>query len=241
MTEKQLITPQVYKAKLADKIVLNEKFTTYRFELVTPNQFIFSAGQYVSFLVSDKGERRSYSISSSPDIDHGFEITVDVVPAGLGVTFFENLNFGDEVQVLGPMGEFIIQPGELENEIVFIATGSGVAPMRSMIIDLLRNKGDQRKIILYWGLRHEENLIWQDEFQDYAQTFANFSFHPVLSQARQEWPLCRGHVTDCLSIHDLPEQAGYYLCGSTAMIEDVKKVLTDRGINKSFIHHEKFY
>ncbi|MCC6711467.1 MAG: hypothetical protein IT416_03925 [Candidatus Pacebacteria bacterium] len=235
------MSPQVYKVKLADKEVLNNKFTRFDFELVDPHELEFLAGQYVSFLVSDKGERRSYSISSSPDIKHGFSITVDVTPAGLGVTFLNNLKFGDEAQVLGAMGEFKIQLEPIEEELVFIATGSGIAPFRSMVIDLLKNKQDQRKITLYWGLRHEEDMIWQDLFQDYAQTFGNFSFHPVLSQAQQEWPLCRGRVTDCLSIHDLPVKAGFYLCGNTAMIEDVKKVLLQRGVEQKLIHHEKFY
>lgn len=233
--------PKVFKAKLADKEVLNEKFIVYRFELVEPTQLDFKAGQYVSILVSEKGERRAYSISSPPDKQHGFDVTVDVGPAGLGVTFLANLAFGQEVQVLAPMGEFVIEDNPQEQEIALVATGSGIAPMRSMIIDLLKNKNEQRRITLYWGLRHEEDMIWQEEFQDYAQTFSNFTFHPVMSKARQEWPLCRGHVTDCLSVHDLSENTGYYLCGSTAMIEDVKKVLIGRGVGESFIHHEKFY
>jgi len=62
-----------------------------------------------------------------------------------------------------------------------------------------------------------------------------------MSQARQEWPLCRGHVTDCLAIHAVPVNAGFYLCGNTAMVQDVKKVLIDKGVAEANIHHEKFY
>jgi len=233
--------PQVYKAKLADKEVLNEKFVRFDFELIDPTKIEFLAGQYVSFLVAKTGERRSYSISSSPDVSHGFSITVDITPDGLGVKFLQGLEFGSEVQILGPMGAFVIKQEPKEAELVFIATGSGIAPFRSMIIDLLRNQGDQRQITLYWGLRHEEDMIWADEFQDYAQTFANFTFHPVMSQARQEWPLCRGHVTDCLAVHTIPTNAGFYLCGNTAMVQDVKKTLSDKGVAETNIHHEKFY
>jgi NAD(P)H-flavin reductase len=235
------VAPQAYTAKLSDKQVLNDKFTVFHFELVEPNKMEFLSGQYVSFAVSDSGERRSYSISSTPDIQHGFEVTIDVTPNGIGVQFFNDLEFGSEVKFLGPMGQFILQEEPKEEALVFVATGSGVAPMRSMIVDLLRNKNDQRDITLYWGLRYEEQMIWQDEMQDYAQMFKNFHFHPVLSKAKQEWPLCRGRVTDCLDIHDLPENAGYYLCGNTAMIEDVKKILTKRGVVEGSIHHEKFY
>jgi len=232
---------QTFKAKLSEKQVINEKFTTYHFELVEPNKMEFLSGQYVSFAVSDTGERRSYSISSSPDVTHSFEVTIDVKPNGIGIQFFENLVFGDEVSLMGPMGQFFIQEEPREDEIALIATGSGVAPMRSMIIDLLKNKGDKRKLTLYWGLRHEEDMIWQDEFQDYAQTFENFNFHPTLSQAKQEWPLCRGRVTDCLDIHELPTNAGFYLCGSSQMIQDVKGILIKKGVSEAAIHHEKFY
>jgi len=90
-------------------------------------------------------------------------------------------------------------------------------------------------------------MVWVEEFENLVEHFPNFSFHPVLSKAPEEWPLCRGRVTDCLGIHNLssgdvtPEETGYYLCGNTHMIEDVKKTLANRGINESNIHHEKFY
>ena len=235
----------MYTVKLSEKEVLNDKFIEFHFELVEPNKIEFIAGQYVSFIVSEKEERRSYSISSSPKLAHGFKITLDITPDGLGVQFFKNLEFGQEVKVLGPLGNFVLQDEPKEDSIVFIATGSGVAPFHSMILDLLQNNSesstkDTRNITLYWGLRHAEDMIWQDEFQELAQDFPRFQFHPVLSKAQQEWPLCRGHVTDCVGIHDLPENAGFYLCGAKQMIADVQKVLLKRGVQQEAIHYEKF-
>lgn len=232
--------PKMYTAKLSEKEVLNDKFMKYHFELIEPTKIEFLSGQYVSFIVSEKGERRSYSISSSPALNHSFEVTVDITPDGLGVTFFKNLEFGEEVKVLGPLGKFVLQDEPKEDNLVFIATGSGVAPFKSMVLDLLQSKKDSRKIILYWGLRHAEDMIWQDEFQELSQNFPQFHFHPVLSKAQQEWPLCRGHVTDCIGIHDLPEKAGYYLCGAKQMIADVQEVLLKRGVSEEAIHFEKF-
>lgn len=233
--------PQQFTAKLSDKKVLNRKFIQYRFELVEPHSFAFVAGQYISFPVSEKGERRSYSICSTPALDHGFEVLVDVTPNGLGVKFFERLQFGDEIKALGPLGRFVIQDDPTEKGLVCIATGSGIAPFRGVIMDLLHDKKDTRDITLYWGLRHVEDLTWQDEFQTLAESFPNFHFHPVLSQAPQEWPLCRGRVTDCLNVHALPAEAGYYLCGNAMMIQDVKANLEQKGVALQNIHHEKFY
>jgi NAD(P)H-flavin reductase len=233
--------PQEYSAVFEDKQIYNDKFTHLHFELKKPFTINFQAGQFVSVKINDKGTHRAYSICSDPDIDHGIELLLDVTPQGEGVQYFQNLPMGTEINFLGPMGRFMIEGDGGEEAIVLVGTGSGVAPLRSMVIDQLKNKGDTREIILYWGLRHAAHLVWQEEFSQWAKTFPNFKFHPTLSQAEKQWSLCRGRVTDCLKLHDLPAKAGYYLCGGKAMIDDVKSVLLEKGINPGHIHHEKFF
>jgi Na+-transporting NADH:ubiquinone oxidoreductase subunit F len=234
-----MFKPQLYLATLAEKKIFNPKFSLLTFELSQPNEMPFEAGQYVSIQVSERGDRRSYSICSTPDVIHGFDILVDMtVPMGLGATYLNNLQFGDQVKSLGPMGRFMIVPDE--PAITMIGTGSGLGPLRSMLLDLLQNQHDTREIILYWGLRHVEDLVWQDEFQQLAMAFPNFKFHPVLSKSPQEWPLCRGRVTDCLSIHNLIPGSGYYICGNQHMIDDMVALLLSRGVAPTQIHQEKF-
>lgn len=236
------IPPKLYKARLEDKIVHNEKFIQYAFELIEPYEMTFEAGQYVSIKVSDKGERRSYSICSAPNITHGFELLVDIEPGGIGSQFLTNLEFGSEIEFLGPMGVFTLDKSGKENEVVFVATGSGVTPFRSMILDMLQEKHDTRPIILYWGLRHADQLFWQDEFVQLAETFENFNFTPILSRPPEDWPLSRGRVTDILSAKEINIQsAGYYLCGSAPMIQDTKSILLEKGVPPEFIHFEKFF
>ena len=234
-----MATPQQFTAQLRDKRQLTDRYVQYFFELVTPNILEFSAGQYMSVQVSPTGDRRSYSIVSAPTITHGFELLIDHEPAGLGAHYFESLQIGDEIKALGPLGLF--QLDHTEPSYAFVATGSGVAPFRSMILQLLQQQQTDKQITLYWGLRQVTDLFWQAEFQELVQSFSNFRFHPTLSQGPQEWPLCRGRVTDCLSIHDIDVRAGYYLCGATAMITDVKAILLGRGILETAIHHEKFF
>jgi NAD(P)H-flavin reductase len=233
--------PQQFTAVFEEKIIYNDKYVEYHFELQQPHRMEFAAGQYVSMKVSERGDRRSYSICSSPLVQHGFELLLDVSPHGIGTQYIENLNFGDQVEVLAPLGGFVIQQQLQEEEFVFVATGSGIAPFRSMLLDLLQGQHDTRPITLYWGLRHAQHLFWQNDFLDLAQAFPNFKFHPVISQAVDEWPLCRGRVTDCLSIHELPKQAGYYLCGNAAMITEVNTLLQQKGVLEQNIHYEKFY
>lgn len=234
--------PQQFTAKLEDKLALNDKYVHYFFELEQPHRLEFVAGQYVSLQVSDKGERRSYSICSTPDIQHGFELLVDIAPNGLGVQFLENLQFGQTVKVLAPMGMFVTPDDPSEEQLVYIATGSGIAPMRSMILDQLRNKQDKRPIVLNWGVRHVRELFWLEDFQAIQEAFPNFTFHPVVSRPETDkWTLCSGRVTDCLKVHDFMPKAGYYLCGNAHMIADVMAFLSEKGIAESHIHHEKFF
>ncbi len=233
--------PQEYTAIFENVEVYNEKFTHLHFELKNPFRINFKAGQFVSIKVNDDGVRRAYSICSDPDIDHGIEILLDTDPQGIGVKYLQNLKLGEEVSFHGPMGRFVIEDGADEESLVLVGTGSGVAPLHSMVVDQLKNKDDKRPITLYWGLRYAAHLVWQDEFSRWAKTFPNFKFHPTLSKAEKEWSLCRGRVTNCLQVHDLPPNAGYYLCGGKAMIDDVKKLLIDRGVDPKKIHHEKFF
>lgn len=236
-----MIKPQQFSAKLEETLVHNEKFTQFSFELLEPHKMEFYAGQYVSVKVAENGTRRSYSLCSSPDIKHGFELLIDISPAGIGSTYFRNLKFGDSIDFLGPLGMFTMAQDAPEEEIVFVATGSGIAPFRSMILDQLQVRADTRPMTLYWGLRHETDLFWEMEFQELSETHPNFTFHPVISRPGQEWTLSRGRVTDVLKAVNHSQTTGYYLCGNTAMVHDVSDLLQSKGVAQEYIHHEKFY
>ena len=129
-----LLPPKQYTAKLSDKTVYNPKFERYAFELVEPNKLEFAAGQYVSFAITEQGHRRSWSISSSPEVDHGFELLIDPKPMGIGTKYLQNLKLGDEVKLLAPLGQFVVDDSGAEQAIDFVATGVGITPFRAMIL-----------------------------------------------------------------------------------------------------------
>ncbi len=233
--------PQEYTAIFENKEVYNEKFEHYHFELKSPYILNFQAGHYVSLVVNEAGLHRAYSICSDPDIDHGIEILLDVMPQGAGVSYFQNLKYGDEIKFLAPMGRFVIKENPDREAIVLVGTGSGIAPLHSMVVDQLKNNSFSKPIILYWGLRHASHLIWQDEFTRWSKSFPNFKFHPTLSRPETQWPLCRGRVTDCLQMHDLPPKADYYLCGCKEMVNEAKQILQQREVPIANIFHEKFF
>lgn len=142
---------------------------------------------------------------------------------------------------MGPLGQFTLTEVSQEKGSIFIATGSGIAPIRSMITDLLVNKKDTRPVKLYWGMRHATDLFWLDDFADLEAYYKNFTFNPTLSQAPVEWTLSRGRVDAIMKVADLLPEVGYYLCGSTEMVHGVMDVLKDRGVAEENLHHEKFY
>jgi CDP-4-dehydro-6-deoxyglucose reductase, E3 len=232
--------PQQYTARVEDITIFNDKYVRFFFEVEQPHTLTFAAGQYVSIKVAEDGTRRSYSICSRPDISHGFELLIDLTPQGPGTVYLKNLKVGDTISFLAPLGRFVLsdQPAAA---ISFVATGSGIAPFRSMILDLLQLQGDARPITLYWGLRYVEQMFWQDEFSELSEAFPNFSFHPVISKPVPEWPLCRGRVTDCLSVHAQAPQTAYYLCGNAGMITDTLQLLANQGVPAEYVHHEKFF
>ena len=237
---------QPYMTKLAWRNELNERFTVFHFELMEPNTLHFQAGQYMLVQVPTTGHQRSYSIASPPNLEHALELMVDLAPQGPGTKFLSQLKPGDEVKMTGPLGSFVVPDrgtaiGQSEKELLFIATGSGIAPFKAILEDLLITKHDDRPMTLLWGLRHETDQFWYDDFGILAEEHQYFSFQPVLSQPQGEWPFHKGYVTDVLAIQPEFTERGYYLCGSNAMVQDVRQLLQEKEVAAEHIHTESFF
>lgn len=238
---------QKYRAKLSDKYYLsdNNRFLYAKFELIEPNRFEFDAGQYVSLKINEKGERRSYSIASTPDETHGFHLLIEMIGEGKGSNFLSNLELGQEVEVLAPLGRFVVEPKTdlLPTKRLFVATGSGIVPIWSMINDLLINKHEITPIRLHWGMKNEESIFFEDNLERLAEAHPNFVYDIVLSQPSTGWELCQGHVQDCLKrdfeSRELEKWEGY-VCGNQEVVIDICKYLESAGMHKDKIHHEKF-
>lgn len=247
----ELAQPQKFTARVSEKYYLSEseRFLFVSFELVLPDRIEFRAGQYVSLKINEQGERRSYSIASSPDDNHGFHLVAEMVPEGHGSHYLKNIKLGEVVEVLAPLGRFAVPPSPMASEgqgqmkkLLFVATGSGIIPIYSMINDLLINKHETRQMRLNWGMRSEEDIFWFDNFERLMENYPNFVFDPVLSRPGEEWSLCSGHVQDCLKRDFVSGLADWesYVCGNPTMVEDLVKLLLEMGMAQDDIHHEKF-
>lgn len=249
---------QTYKSIVSEHELLGGSFQYMHLELFTPHRIEFLAGQYVIVTIEEAhGIRRNYSIASSPSMDHAIELLVDVKPQGEGSLYLASLSPGDEVEFAGPFGNFVVKADEqvthgekAATDLLFVATGSGISTIRSMILDQLMNKKNQNPIRLWWGMRYPEDCFWIEDFDQLEKEYPNFKWDLVLSKPPEAWPLHSGHVTPHLVRY--VEQSGspggpgprpfsFYLCGSQNMIVDVSTELEQAGINKAQIHYEKFF
>lgn len=213
---------------------------------IDPPQLRFLAGQYVSIEVTEmkdgvsRRNNRPYSIASPPEEKGLFQLCVNLVTGGPGSSLLHCLSVGDGIQYLYPLGYFTVNETK-QSDVLFVATGTGIAPIRSMIRHVL-NTGCDRKMTLYWGLRSERDLYYQEEFQSLAKNHSNFQFIQTLSKPTDGWVGLKGRVT-----HHLPDAISsidnldVYLCGNGEMIKEVRQMLLHKGMNKKSIHFEKFY
>jgi Na+-transporting NADH:ubiquinone oxidoreductase subunit F len=212
---------------------------------IESGEITFSPGQYMIFHVPgvDKVIRRSYSISSHPSDRTHFEICVRAVSGGFCSNFIHRLRPGDCIQVEGPYGDFRLDDGS-QRDILMIATGTGIAPIKSMLLSLLGQTG-RRRIRLFFGLRNVSDLLYTDMLSNLRETHPWFEPPIILSQPDpMGWPGLRGRVTDLINEQVSADEASNtdaYLCGGRPMIEEAKRLLIHKGMKVDHIRHENFF
>jgi CDP-4-dehydro-6-deoxyglucose reductase len=200
----------------------------------------YEAGQYFSFKIEDK-VNRSYSTLSAPH-EENIEFLIDTAPGGIGSKFVEELKVGQEFDLMGPFGFFTTQKTKsFEAEsLIFIATGSGIVPMRSMIVDLLQYHNFQKPIQLYFGLRYDNTTYLFDELSELETKYANFKFIPVISRPSESWNGASGYCQDIVKNMAVIPNAKIYVCGRTETVKSITESLIEHGYGKEQVFFEKF-
>jgi ferredoxin-NADP reductase len=139
------------------------------------------------------------------------------------------------VRISRPQGGFILHQPEATT--LFLAAGTGIAPIRSMIHWLVRTD-DSRAICLIFGARDKESLFFQAEFLDMAKRLPNFRYVPVLSRPHPGWSGSCGYVQHHLEGVSRGA-AGAYLCGPPSMVESARRSLGALGWQENMIHFER--
>ena len=223
--------PHPIRAKLQHIRDLTPTVREVTFSLVDPPELPFRAGQSLTLLIppAQKGVPlvRHYSLASPPSKRGTFSLLWNAVDHGQTSHFLSHTRLGDEVHFMGPNGSFCLQekhPGD----ILFVATGTGIAPFRSMLHTLLERPLDQ-KVTLFWGLRREQDVYYQDELNRFTQHHPGFSFQMTLTRAGREWKGSHGRVTQLVeqvsNVHNLT----VYLCGHHRMVNEVTTLVRRKG------------
>jgi NAD(P)H-flavin reductase len=212
------------------------------FEIELNKEINFEAGQFImiEFDLNQKILKRAYSIASPPNYKNNkfIQLCIKKVEGGEVSPRIFKEHEEDVLKILGPAGNFRCL-AEKDN-LYFIANGTGIAPLRSMILDLLYNKKVEKTITLIYGARYESNLLYKEEFEELEKNYPNFRYIKVLSRPDDNWDGRRGHVQDNFDVIKDVINSEFYFCGLPQMFEESKKKLMDMGVPEENIHKEVY-
>jgi len=236
--------------KLSEKKQLTSNVFLFHFQLIDSKEINFKAGQYLMLKINN--QCRLYSICSPDFNKESFELVVEIISGGLGSSYFNNLKVGDQVNFQGPAGMFTLR--QTNKPKIFLATGTGIAPIRSMILSQ-KSKVKSQKYYLFWGLKTRQDVYFLDELKQLDnETMEQFKFHICLSREENLEGLDKryfmlGHINDDLlaflsqlriTNYELLNDLEYYVCGGRDMVSSMVNFLKQQGINKENIFFEKF-
>lgn len=238
----ELLSAKEYITKIEEIDDLTYDIKAIRFRLIEPDTIEFKPGQFAQIRVPGIEVMRAYSMASNPADKNIVEMNIRLVPNGTATTFVHKaLEVGDKVILTGPFGSFYLNE-ESDAEMICIAGGSGMAPIRSILM-YLRDRGMPRKVKYFFGARTTADLFYVEDLEALSKEFPNFQFIPALSEPKPEenWTGEVGLITDVVDrlTGDL-SKAEAYLCGSPGMINACINVLKKHDIPDSQVFYDKF-
>jgi Na+-transporting NADH:ubiquinone oxidoreductase subunit F len=242
----ELFNVKEYRTRVESVRDLTHDIKEVTLKLLEPETIGFRAGQYVQFQtpeyeLSSESVYRAYSCASSPSRKDAVQLEIRLVPNGICTTYvFQYMKEGEEITINGPYGEFYLR--DSQREIVFIAGGSGMAPIRS-ILGTMAEEGNPRKATYFFGAVSKRDLFLVEEMRELEKKLPNFRYVPALSGPKPEdqWEGETGLITEVLDRHlSSGENIEAYLCGSPGMIDASIAVLTKKGVPEELIFYDKF-
>ena len=220
------------------------------------HKFDFKAGQFAVLALPDDannldGEwhRRAYSITSAPSQDE-VEFYIVLVKDGRLTTRLFNLKPGDEI-FMGekPAGLMNFDGVEEDSNILFISTGTGIAPFVSMLREHKEKIfNGKRQVALIHGARHTYELGFKGELEELEKKTPYFRYYPVVSRADQEigmeWNGYKGHAQDLIKngtveknfgVKITPEDFHVFLCGNPKMVDETVEIFTEKGFKRNTV------
>lgn len=213
------------------------------------NEFKYTQGQYLTFLLNQKGQeiRRSYSLCSAPATDSNLKVAVKEVPNGLASTFLNRvLKEGDYLESMPPMGNFYVDLNSSNQlKYVGVAAGSGITPILSILKQTLSTETKSEFVLIYSN-KNKDSIIFNNELDSLVKKFdGRLKVLHVLSRQDTGNDLLNGRLEKAKieAIFNQEKLFGFnhfFICGPEEMIMNANQLLLDKGIDKSKIHFELF-
>jgi CDP-4-dehydro-6-deoxyglucose reductase len=230
------IKQKIIPAKVDQITFVAKDIVVIKLRLPPNTQFDYLPGQYID--ITYKGVTRSYSIANSQSVSAGIELHIRCIPNGQ----FSNLLINDIkkdslLRIDGPKGTFFVR--ESHRPIIFLAGGTGFAPIKAMVEVLLANNS-RRNLYVYWGMPSTEAL-YSDIGKQWEKQNENLSYIPVVSENTENWPGRTGFVHHAV-LEDFMDLSGFdvYACGSPLMIEAAKKDFLLQGLMAKNFYSDAF-
>ena len=229
--------PKTLPCRIAELDKLAPDVLRVKLRLPPTSTFSFIPGQYID-VIGINGTRRSYSLANASDSEKLLELHVRAVSGGtMSDYWFNHAKSNDLLRLNGPLGTFFLR--ECKNtDIFFLATGTGIAPVKAMLESLIHVPEDQQpqSITVLWGGRKPE-----DFYIDLAAIPGKYRYIPVISRPHKDWTGAEGYVQNIL-LSTAPDlsNAVIYACGSDNMIHSAKQVLSNAGLPLARFYSDAF-
>jgi len=219
-------SPKVLPVKVESLTRLNHDVMQMFLKLPAKETFRFKAGQYIEFIMGD-GSRRAFSMANAP-LDSMIELHLRLIEGGKFTSFvFNEMKEKSIHRIEGPIGQFYLR--DSEKPIIFIAGGTGFAPIKSIIEDMIANK-NKRKIYLYRGVRSEKDFYMNELVNDWIKKLEGLTYIPVvedgLSEDARSGYVHHAVLEDFKNLNDIQ----VYCCGAPGLVENAFKDLTKSGL-----------
>jgi len=202
----------------------------------------FKPGQFISLEFSDPGADpcvRAYSLCSAPEEGGVLELCVDLVPGGRASARLFALEPGAQITFKGPFGSFVLDEPP-EGEMVFVAEGTGIAPIRPMVRRAVERGAGDRVRVLH-GARYEADLVYREDFEAWRRAAPGLCWEPVLAGASGSiGSRLETIVRERYGRPDAARGRRIWICGVGDAVPRLRDLLRASGYDRRAVRYEQW-
>ncbi|MDT3739869.1 MAG: FAD-binding oxidoreductase [Candidatus Kapabacteria bacterium] len=232
-----------YEGRVVDIIKETPFIRRFFIQIADLENYEFKAGQHIKieFPIDARKNYRQYSLANAPDGSNIFELLIVLDPNGIATNYlFNEVEIGSILKVSEPRGNFLV-PEYVDTDLCFISTGVGLAPLRSIYLDIMKRNMPHKHIYVIFGTRFMRDMIYIEEIEQLSQR-RDFTFIPVLSrETSDDWKGRRGYLHEVYKeLFDHVPPVEYYICGWRDMVSEARTNLMAMGYQRKQIHFERY-